>query len=105
MNAPEMNRPIKVRALPPAVIEIVASAEERAALAKRFDILAVKTLAATLNVESRGDAVLVTGRMSAAIVQECAVSGDDIERTVEEDISLRFVPARHRLDRSGVRQK
>ena len=73
--------------------EISANAEERTALAARFDLPAIESLCAEVGLSPEGDGVRATGRLAARFLQECAVSGDPFENRVEEDISLLFVPA------------
>jgi uncharacterized metal-binding protein YceD (DUF177 family) len=71
---PELTRMIKARPLPGGPVVIEASAEERAALA---------------------------GRLTAAIQQPCAISGEDFPVTIDEAIDLRFIEARQRPASEG----
>ena len=73
MTAPEFSRPIDERQITPRPITMEASAEERTALARRFGIVAIRQLQATVALERAGEAFLARGRLSAAIVQSCAV--------------------------------
>ena len=90
-DTPELSRPVPVRALPAQTVTITASEAECAALATRFDIPAVKRLEATLDVVADGDAILVSGTMTAGIVQDCAVAHEPFDTAIEEAVSLRFV--------------
>jgi uncharacterized metal-binding protein YceD (DUF177 family) len=94
MSEPEFSRLVDERQLTPKAISIEATAEERKALARRFGIVAVHQLQATVRFERAGDAIAAHGRLSASIVQSCAVSGEDLAVRVEERLALRFVPAR-----------
>lgn len=91
-DTPEFSHLIDRRFLPAQAIKLEADAKQRSALAQRFGIEAVDLLRATLSMEADGDGVHVTGTMDAAIIQSCAVSGDDLAQSVKEDLSFRFVP-------------
>jgi uncharacterized metal-binding protein YceD (DUF177 family) len=73
-------------------IAIEADAAEREALAKRFGLVAIDRLGAEVTLAPDGEAVLANGTLSAAIVQSCAVSGDDLPIEIDEPLALRFVP-------------
>ena len=92
MAPPELSRPVPVRALPPQTVTITASEAECAALAARFDIPAVKRLEARLDAVARENAIMVSGTMTAGIVQDCAVAHEPFDTAIEEPVSLRFVP-------------
>lgn len=88
----ELSRMVELRLIDarPRVVE--ASEAERAALAKRFGLVSVDRLEATVDLVKDGDAVDATGRLEAEIVQSCAISGDDLPVEIREPIALRFVP-------------
>jgi len=90
----EFPRPIDERQLTAKGISIEATAAERKALARRFGIVAIHQLQATVRIERQGTALAATGRLSAAIVQSCAISGEDLPVRIDEPLALRFVPAR-----------
>lgn len=92
----EMIRMVKQDPLPLQPVQITANREERAALARRFDLPAIHSLAAELSLEKDEHAVRVDGALKASFTQLCAVSGEPFENAVEEEIDLRFVPARKR---------
>ena len=93
MSPPEFSRPIDERQLTPKPISIEATADERKALARRFGLVAIKQLQARVAIERHGEALMARGRLSAAIVQSCAVSGEDLPVRIDEPLALRFVPA------------
>ena len=93
MNAPEFFRPVDVRQVAPKPIKVSATEAERKALARRFGLVAIDRLQATVKIERAGEALAARGRLSAAIVQSCAVSGEDLPVTIDEPLALRFVPA------------
>ncbi|RJY09892.1 YceD family protein [Aurantiacibacter aquimixticola] len=92
-DTPEFSRPVSIRSVTEKPVELVASAAECAALAQRFGLVSVESLAATLALVLEGDEVAATGPMRAAIVQSCSVSGDDLPVQIAEDVAIRFVPA------------
>ena len=91
-DAPEFSRPFDIRGITAEPVTLEANEAERAALAKRFGLMSIGKLAATLSLEAEGDEIAATGTLSAAFVQSCAVSGDDLPMTIEDEIKLRFVP-------------
>jgi uncharacterized metal-binding protein YceD (DUF177 family) len=88
----EFSRNYGLRTLPAAPQHLIASEAECTALAKRFDLVAVKALEATVALTPDGPNVRAAGRIKAEIVQSCAVSGEDIEVAIDEPVELRFVP-------------
>jgi uncharacterized metal-binding protein YceD (DUF177 family) len=90
----EFTRMIDLREIGNDPVVLTASPEECAALARRFLLVAVKRLEATVELEPAGKVVNATGRLTAKIVQSCAVSGEDLPVNIDEELTLRFVPAR-----------
>jgi uncharacterized metal-binding protein YceD (DUF177 family) len=93
VSAPEFSRPVDERQVTAQPIALEATAEERKALARRFALVAIKQLQANVSIERAGEALLARGRLSASIVQSCAVSGEDLPVRIDEPLALRFVPA------------
>lgn len=91
----ELARWIAVRQCDGRTTEIVANENERAALAERFSLVSIDSLSATLTLSRDGDKINASGRLQAAIVQSCAVSGDDLPANIDEQLDLLFVPARN----------
>jgi uncharacterized metal-binding protein YceD (DUF177 family) len=87
----ELTRMVKARPLPGGPVVIEASEAERAALAARFGLGAVESLRAEISLEQKPRAIRATGRLKAAIMQPCAISGEDFPVTIDEPIDLRFV--------------
>ena len=87
----ELTRMIKARPLPASAVVIEASLEERAALAARFGLGAVESLRAEVMLEQKPRAIRATGRLRAAIMQPCAISGEDFPVTIDEPVDLRFI--------------
>jgi uncharacterized metal-binding protein YceD (DUF177 family) len=92
MTAPEFSRLVDRRHLKAEPVTLVADEAERKALAQRFGIVAIGRLEATISLTAEGETVTGDGDLSAAIVQSCAVSGDDLPMTIAEPLHLRFVP-------------
>ena len=90
----EFTRLMDLRHLPTTPLELSAEPNECAALAKRFGLVAVKRLIATVTLRPDGPIVTVTGKLTADVVQSCAISGDDLPARIAEPVNLRFVPAK-----------
>lgn len=91
MSAPELSRLIRTRPLPGEPVVIEASEEERAALAKRFGVAQIASLRADVSLSAEKTAIHATGRFKAAIVQLCAVSGEEFPVAIDDAVDLRFV--------------
>jgi uncharacterized metal-binding protein YceD (DUF177 family) len=96
MAPSELSRLIRVRPLPGGSVVIEASTAERAALAARFGLGAVEALHAEIALEERPRAIRATGRLTARIMQPCAISGEDFPVMIDEPIDLRFVEQNQR---------
>jgi uncharacterized metal-binding protein YceD (DUF177 family) len=90
---PEFSRPIDIRQIGERQIELSASDGERAALARRFGLVAIARLEAQVTLRREAATVAASGRLQADITQSCAVSGEPLAVAVDEPIALRFVPA------------
>ena len=73
-------------------VALEATAAERKALARRFGMVAIDRLKATLRSSATARRSRRSGRLEAAIVQSCAVSGEDLPVAIDEPLALRFVP-------------
>lgn len=89
---PEFSRMVDVRQIGPAPLVLEPDATERRRLAARFAISAIEAMRAEVQLERGAEAVTVTGRLTAAIVQPCAISGEDFAVSIDEPVALRFVP-------------
>ncbi len=92
---------IKARPLPAGAVVIEASEAERAALALRFGLGAVESLRAEVVLDAKPRAIRATGRLKAAILQPCAISGEDFPVTIDEPVDLRFVEENQRPAAEG----
>lgn len=93
MTAPELSRPIKLRAIKHDPVVIEADETERAALARRFGITGIEAIHAQVTLDPDGTTVAASGRLHAEITQACAVSHEDFPVTIDEPLALVFVPA------------
>lgn len=93
MSELEFSHMVDLRGITDAPVKLVANEAERAALAQRFGIVAIKRFAAEVSLERDGEQVTANGQLIADVVQPCAVSGDDLAVHIDEPFALRFVPA------------
>jgi uncharacterized metal-binding protein YceD (DUF177 family) len=94
MTQPEFSRAFRVDTLgeAPRSVSIEADASERAALARRFGLVAIDGLAAEAALSRSGETVRAEGRLSAQVTQSCVASGEPLEAAIDEPFALRFVP-------------
>lgn len=71
---------------------IEANQEERAALAARFDLIAIERLTAEVKLrrDRAGTQVAFAARFSASVVQECVVTLEPVPAELEEEVEIRF---------------
>ncbi len=89
----EFTRMIDLREIGNDPVVLTASAEECTALARRFGLVAIESLTAAIMLNPHGQDVAANGRVTANVVQSCAVSGEDLAVAIDEPLSLRFTPA------------
>lgn len=76
-----------------AVFEVIAGADELAALARRFDLVALESLAATVTLKRlRDGAVRLRARLAAEVVQSCVVTLEPVAGRIDESIEVLFAP-------------
>ena len=94
MIAPEFSRPQRLDAIGKGEhrVEISADAAERAALARRFGLIAIDRLDAVMTVHRDATGVLARGNLQGAVVQACGVTGDRVPAQIAEDFTIRFLP-------------
>lgn len=73
-------------------LDLVADEEERAALAKRLDLISLHRLEAHVCLARTSDIVRAEGRLLAALDQSCVVTGDPVVAHVDEPFALMFTP-------------
>ncbi len=79
------------------VHDISATADERAALARRFDLVEIGKLEARLTLRrTRGKArVRLAGHLSADVTQSCVVSADPVGSQIEKDFTVIYGDVDH----------
>ena len=74
-------------------LHLEANAEERAALARRFDLLALHRFTADLRLKPGLEgAILVTGRMTAELEQACGITLVPVRQSIAENVAWRLLP-------------
>ena len=93
--APELSRIVRAHEIGSVRRTVVVTADqaERAALAARFDLLALDALSATLTLVREARGIHVTGPMHAAGAQACVVTGEPVPFAIDEPVDLVFVDA------------
>lgn len=93
MTAPEFSRLERADAIGEGErrVDITADAAERAALAKRFDLLGVERLEAHFRARRDAAGIVVRGRVAAAVTQACSVTEEPLPVAIDEAVALRFV--------------
>jgi uncharacterized metal-binding protein YceD (DUF177 family) len=94
--APEFSRPVPLTRLAsrPFRQEIAATEAECIALARRFALVSLDSLAATVDlVAERGGTFLLTAEFSASFAQECVISLEPVPGDVQASFALRYGPA------------
>ncbi len=93
LPVPEFSRLVDVCHLTEAPLVLEPTADERAALAARFGIVSIAAMRGEMTCVRDGMAVNASGRLTAQIIQACAISGEDLAVAIDEPLALRFVPA------------
>ncbi len=92
-DRPEFSRPVTVESLHAGwtMRTITAGPNERAALARRFGMVAVERLQAEVKLRQLTNIlVLVEGRFQANVVQTCVITLEDIPVTIEDTFVLTY---------------
>ena len=76
----------------PLAIELVATSDECGAISADLGLIELSQLQARLNVRSWLDGAEITGQLTALVTQECGVTLDPFESTIEGEVLLRVVP-------------
>jgi uncharacterized metal-binding protein YceD (DUF177 family) len=89
----EFSRPVDVMRLHPAGAdyELVASAEECAALARRFDLLGLGRLTAQVQLKPvAGGFYRLAAQLEAEVTQACIVTLEPVAQCIEDEFSLLY---------------
>jgi uncharacterized metal-binding protein YceD (DUF177 family) len=71
-------------------LEITADEAERAAIARRLDLLGLERFEGVLTLGRNGDEVRATGRVRAALTQACSATGEPVPAMIDEPVTLLF---------------
>lgn len=73
-------------------VELCATAEQCQAIARRLGLPAIGRLEANATLERTGETVRATGRLRAALTQECVVTGEPLPAHVDAPFDIIFTP-------------
>ena len=73
-------------------IDLAASDDDRAAIARRLGLVEIERFEAHCILEHDRTAIRARGRIKAAITQSCIASGEPVPAYVDEPFELRFQP-------------
>ncbi len=91
-DTPEYSYIVDLRQIGDAPLVLEPDADARRRLAGRFGISAIDAVRAQVKLTADGPVVRADGRLTAAIIQACAISGEDFPVKIDEALHLRFVP-------------
>jgi uncharacterized metal-binding protein YceD (DUF177 family) len=91
---PEFSRTWRIDTLggQPRQVEISAVEGERAALAKRFGLVAIARLDAEAALSREGETVVAAGNMRAEVTQSCIATDEPVEARIEAPFRIEFRP-------------
>jgi uncharacterized metal-binding protein YceD (DUF177 family) len=104
-DQPEFSRPVLLARLGSETLrrEISASQSECEALARRFDLLALDRLSATVELLRRGgDIIMLRATFEAAFAQQCVVTLEPIEGALAGEFELLYGPPEAEETAMGV---
>jgi uncharacterized metal-binding protein YceD (DUF177 family) len=94
MTGPEFSRPLRLDAVggQPREMKLAAEPGERAALVRRFGLLALDRLEAEVTVVRRDDEIALHGTLSAEVSQACVASGAPVPVALIVPFDILFRP-------------
>lgn len=79
-------------------VKLSADPSDLQKLGHQWDVLEVRAFEAKIDIGRwKRDGIRLKGRVTASIVQECVVTLDPVEQTIEEDFEAVFLPENSRL--------
>jgi hypothetical protein len=103
---PEFSRPVPIERLEEGDFTqtISANEAERAALARRFGLLALDRLEAEISLRriARGPVLRLEGRLAAAVVQSCVLSLEPVEGRIDESFAVLYQPEGYGSEHGGA---
>jgi len=94
MTGPEFSRPVRIDTLgaQPRELKLAAEPAERAALARRFGLLALDRLEAEVTISRRDDEIALRGTLGAEVSQACVASGVPVPAALIVPFDILFRP-------------
>jgi uncharacterized metal-binding protein YceD (DUF177 family) len=93
MTETEFSRPVRIDSIAePRAMTVAAEPEERAALARRFGLLALDRLEAELTLSRSGDEISLRGMLQASVVQACAATAVPVPAELAVPFDVLFRP-------------
>lgn len=94
--APEFSRPVRADQIARHAlgVTITADANEREALAKRFNLLSLSRLEADYTLSENDSGIEARGRVRAELAQPCVATGVAVPEKIDTEFLLRFVAER-----------
>jgi uncharacterized metal-binding protein YceD (DUF177 family) len=94
---PEFSRTVRIDTLgaAPKPLAIGADETERVALAERFGLAAIDSLAADLTLTRSGETVTAKGTLRAGVTQSCVVTEEPVPAELDEPFTIVFQPQPH----------
>jgi uncharacterized metal-binding protein YceD (DUF177 family) len=92
MIVPEFSHvvPLSEIGLKPVHHKLLANDAERAALAKRFGLIALDSLSAAVTLSNDDVGIIATGSLTAEVKQVCVASGVPVAAMIAESFAIRF---------------
>lgn len=102
-SANEFARPARIDTIGEEgrALHIEADEAERAALARRFDLLSLDRLEADITIRRAGEIVHAVGVVRASATQACVATGAPLPQAIETPLTLRFMPE----DETGTQEE
>lgn len=94
-DAPEFSKVLAVDDVPPngTVVRFDVGESERAALARRFDLLELKSFRGSISVKPwRRHGLVAEGRFEADLVQSCVATLEPLDAHLDEPFVIHFLP-------------
>lgn len=73
-------------------LDLVATEEDRQAIANRLGLTGLERLEAHVTLERDGECIRARGRLRARVEQACVASGEPVPSSIDEAFDLRFIP-------------
>lgn len=91
---PEFSRLVRIDTLggAPRGLSVEADEAERAALAQRFGLVSIESLAAEAALTRDGDRVAASGTLRARVTQSCVATGEPVAAEIGEAFRIEFRP-------------